>query len=121
MIAQSNGHALGQRRVAPSLTSHYDDRQMTSLTESLWNSHDFKVKMLDWSAARGSRLIHTCRRCGRGFCRFTAVGHGIWAIDDEGRTLETVISDQWLSEACPTITNENDDRDRKRLRDPISQ
>jgi hypothetical protein len=102
-------------------TSQYDAAQMTNLTDSVWNSHDFKVKMLDWSAARGSRLIHTCRRCGRGFCRFTAVGQGIWAIDDEGRTLETVISDQWLSEACPTFTTENDDRDRKRLRDPLTQ
>jgi hypothetical protein len=94
---------------------------MTSLTDSQWNTHDFKVKMIDWSAARGSRLAHTCRRCGRGFGRFTAVGFGIWAIDSEGRTLETVVSNQWLSEACPTISIENDDRDRKRLRDPIAQ
>lgn len=91
------------------------------MTETQWNTHDFKVKMLDWSAARGSRLAHTCRRCGRGFCRFTLVGHGVWAIDGEGRTLETAVTNQWLSEACARVTNENDNNDRKRLRDPAGQ
>ena len=32
-----------------------------------WEAHDFGVKMLDWSAARGSRLAYTGRRCGRKF------------------------------------------------------
>jgi hypothetical protein len=31
---------------------------MANMTENPWNTHDFKVKMLDWSAARGSRLPH---------------------------------------------------------------
>jgi hypothetical protein len=26
------------------------------MMENLWDTHDFMVKMLDWSAARGSRL-----------------------------------------------------------------
>ena len=91
------------------------------MTESQWNSHDFKVKMLDWSAARGSRLAHTCRRCGRGFCRYTVLSHGIWAIDGEGRALENNVSNQWLSEDCPRATNVTDEEDRKRLRDPVSQ
>ncbi len=94
---------------------------MANMTENPWNTHDFKVKMLDWSAARGSRLAHTCRRCGRGFSRFTVLSHGVWAIDGEGRTLETVVSNQWLSEDCPRVTNENDDKNRKRLRDPTGQ
>jgi hypothetical protein len=86
---------------------------MANTTENPWNTHDFKVKMLDWSAARGSRLAHTCRRCGRGFSRFTLLS--------VGRTLETAVSNQWLSEDCPRVTNENDDKDRKRLRDPTGQ
>ena len=94
---------------------------MANMTENPWNTHDFKVKMLDWSAARGSRLAHTCRRCGRGFSRFTVLSHGVWAIDGEGRTLETAVSNQWLSEDCPRVSNENDDKNRKRLRDPIGQ
>ena len=42
-------------------------------------------------------------------------------IDGEGRTLETAVSNQWLSEDCPRVTNENDDKNRKRLRDPTGQ
>lgn len=91
------------------------------MLENQWNTHDFKVKMLDWSAARGSRLAHTCRRCGRGFCRFTVLSHGVWAIDGEGHVLENTVSNQWLSEACPRVTNESDNKDRKRLRDTADQ
>lgn len=90
---------------------------MTTMTENQWDTHDFKVKMLDWSPARGSRLAHTCRRCGRGFCRFTVLDHGVWAIDGEGRALQASVTSQWLSEACPRATVEQDDKDRKRLRD----
>jgi hypothetical protein len=91
------------------------------MNENQWVTHDFKVKMLDWSAARGSRLAQTCRRCGRAFCSFTVVNNGVWAIDGEGRALETTVTNQWLSEACPRINHENDDKDRKRLRDPAGQ
>jgi hypothetical protein len=90
------------------------------MIENLWDTHDFKVKMLDWSATRGSRLAHTCRRCGRGFCRFTLLTHGVWAIDGEGRALENSVSSRWLSEACPRVTGENDEKDRKRLREPTA-
>jgi hypothetical protein len=91
------------------------------MMENLWNTHDFAVKMLDWSAARGSRLAHTCRRCGRGFCRFTLLAHGVCAIDGDGRNLENSVSSRWLSEACPRINSQNDDSDRKRLREPTGQ
>jgi hypothetical protein len=91
------------------------------MNEDQWNTHDFKVKMLDWSVARGSRLAHTCRRCGRAFCRFTLLTYGVWAIDGDGHALEDAVTNQWLSEACPRVSNENDDRDRKRLRDSVSQ
>jgi hypothetical protein len=83
-----------------------------------WETHDFRVKMLDWSAARGSRLAHTCRRCGRGFTRFTALAHGVCAIDGQGRNLEASVSDRWLSEACPHTVNAQDEQDRNLLREP---
>ena len=89
-----------------------------NMIENPWDTHDFAVRMLDWSAARGSRLAHTCRRCGRAFCRFTLLAHGVWATDSEGRPLKNSATNRWLSEACPRITSENDDRDRKRLREP---
>lgn len=91
------------------------------MIENIWNTHDFRVKMLDWSAARGSRLAHTCRRCGRGFCRFTLLSHGMWAIDSEGRTLENSVSNRWLAEACPKLISESDNKDRKLLREPLAQ
>lgn len=88
---------------------------MPSLQRSPWNTHDFKVKMLDWSAARGSRLAFSCRFCGRSFCCFTILTRGTWAVDGDGRELENAISDRWLLERCPRIFNTKDDDDRKRL------
>lgn len=86
-----------------------------------WQTHDFTVKMLDWSAVRGSRLAHTCRRCERRFSRFTALAHGVCAIDREGRNLESSVSSRWLSEVCPRTSSESDNQDRKRLREPTAQ
>jgi hypothetical protein len=80
-----------------------------------WTTHDFRVKMLDWSAARGSRLAYSCRYCGRMFCSFTINNHGAWATDGVGRALETAVSDRWLTEKCPRNFNATDDDDRKRL------
>jgi len=80
-----------------------------------WETHDFAVKMLDWSAARGSRLAYRCRRCGRNFRHFAAAGRNMWAVDGEGRTLEGIVSDRWLSEECPRLFSAKDDEDRKRL------
>lgn len=80
-----------------------------------WNSHDFAVKSLDWSAARGSKLAYKCRRCGRIFHQFTIASHDIWAVDGEGRSLESMVSDQWLSTDCPRLFSPKDDQDRKRL------
>src|SRR5215472_2884392 len=84
-----------------------------------WDSHDFKVKMLDWSATRGSRLAYSCRRCGRVFCRFSIANQETWAVDEQGRALETVVSRRWLSERCPPLMNIQDVEDRKRLREPM--
>jgi hypothetical protein len=83
-----------------------------------WKSHDFTVKMLDWSAARGSRLLSRCRRCGRNFHHFSAANQGIWAVDEAGRTLERIVSDRWLAEECPRLFSLKDDEDRKRLSKP---
>jgi len=88
------------------------------MTERPWDTHDFRVRMLDWSSARGSRLAHICRRCGRGFSRFVRLSDGVWAIDADGRALETAVTDHWLAETCSHGGGENDDSDRKRLRDP---
>jgi hypothetical protein len=80
-----------------------------------WATHDFTVKMLDWSAARGSRLAYTCRRCGRRFCHFSLLSRDSWAIDREGRSLDTVVTNRWLTEECPRLFNVKDDEDRKQL------
>jgi hypothetical protein len=84
-----------------------------------WHTHDFKVKMLDWSSTRGSRLGYTCRLCGRKFCHFTVQSQGPWAVDAESRALENAVSERWLSEICPRSLNIADDDDRKRLREPL--
>ena len=71
--------------------------------------------MLDWSAARGSRLAYTCRRCGRKFCHFSLVSRDAWAIDGEGRSLDSIITNRWLAEECPRLFSAKDDEDRKQL------
>lgn len=83
-----------------------------------WKTHDFAVKMLDWSAARGSRLSYRCRRCGRNFSHFSAASQNIWAVDGAGMALEGSVSDRWLSEECPRLFTVKDDEDRKRLSKP---
>lgn len=85
------------------------------MLEPNWETHDFTVKMLDWSAARGSRLAYSCRRCGRKFCLFSLVSRAAWAIDGEGRQLDSMISNRWLAEACPRSFSARDDEDRKQL------
>jgi hypothetical protein len=91
---------------------------MTNAIKDQWNTHDFKVKMVDWSAVRGSRLAYTCRRCGRMFSEFaiaTAHNRGAWAIDGEGRVLDRLVSNKWLLEECPRLFKPKDDEDRKQL------
>ena len=83
-----------------------------------WRTHDFAVKMLDWSAARGSRLLSRCRRCGRSFHHFSVTNQGIWAVDGEGHALERIVSDRWLAEECPRLFSVKDDDDRKLLSKP---
>jgi hypothetical protein len=88
---------------------------MPKLRKPPWQTHDFKVKMLDWSAARGSRLAYACRFCGRRFCQFTAQNQGTWAVDGDGRALENTVTERWLSEECPRLFSAKDEEDRKRL------
>jgi hypothetical protein len=90
-----------------------------SISKPSWHSHDFKVKMLDWSSARGSRLRYTCRLCSRKFCHFTVQSQGPWAVDGESRALESAVSDRWLAEACPRGLLATDEADRMRLREPL--
>jgi hypothetical protein len=45
----------------------------------------------------------------------TVERRGIWAVDGEGRALESVVSDRWLSDKCPRLFSVKDDEDRKRL------
>lgn len=72
--------------------------------------------MLDWTAARGSRLAYSCRHCGRRFCHFTILNQGAWAVNgDDGWASENSISDHWFGEQCPRLLNITDDDDRKRL------
>src|SRR5215469_10907252 len=33
---------------------------LVNMIENPWDTHDFAIRMLDWSATRGSRLAHTC-------------------------------------------------------------
>ena len=80
-----------------------------------WATHDFAVKMIAWSAARGSTLEYRCRRCGRSFHQFAATSRDIWAVDGEGRALESIVSNRWLSDECPRLFSAKDEEDRKRL------
>ncbi|HUA35215.1 MAG TPA: hypothetical protein VMA09_16525 [Candidatus Binataceae bacterium] len=83
-----------------------------------WGSHDFTVKMLDWSPVRGSRLAFSCRRCGRKFCHFSLQRGEAWAVDGDGRALESQVSNRWLDEQCPRLFSAVDIEDRKLLSKP---
>jgi hypothetical protein len=89
-------------------------------TGNIWDTHDFSVKMLDWSATRGSRLAYTSRNCGRTFCHYTILSQKAWAVDGMGRALEQKVSDRWLSECCPRWSSAQDDEDRARLFRPLN-
>ena len=80
-----------------------------------WATHDFAVKMLAWSAVRESTLEYRCRGCGRNFHQFSSASRDVWAVDAEGRALEGIVSDRWLSDKCPRLFSVKDDEDRKRL------
>ena len=94
---------------------------MQSMGKSPWGTHEFKVKMLDWSRVGGSRLGYTCRCCDRKFSQFTLLDHQTWAVDAEGRALESAVTNRWLSENCPGLPAVGDQEDRKRLREPAPQ
>ena len=76
--------------------------------------------MLAWSEAQGSTLEYKCRRCGRSFRQFTAARRGTWAVDGEGRALESGVGDRWLSDECPLLFDGKDEDDRKRLSKPAA-
>lgn len=79
-----------------------------------WETHDFKVTMLDWSADRGFRLAHLCRLCGRRFCQFTLVrGQGPWAVDSKGYALDSDVSDDGYQKNSH-VSLRRDENDRKR-------
>ena len=80
-----------------------------------WKTHDFTVKMLAWSAVRGSTLEYRCRRCGRNFHQFSAASRTVWAVNGEGQALEDGVSDRWLSDPCPRVFRVKDEEDRERL------
>jgi len=88
---------------------------LNDVIKRAWATHDFKVKMLDWSGARGSRLAYTCRLCSRRFCLFTILNRGTWAVDSEGHALEHAVSNRWLAESCPRLLINRDEEDRKLL------
>jgi hypothetical protein len=84
-------------------------------------SRDLAVKKLDWSAARGSRWNIPAAAAAARFVAspFSPTVYG--QLKARGRTLENLVTNRWLSEACPRTTSEKDDRDRKRLREPTGQ
>lgn len=84
------------------------------MLKTSWQTHNFKVKMLDWSADRGSRLAYLCRLCGRRFCMFAKQGGKIWAVDGDGHAIGVAANERWLSEACPPLFKAGDENDRKR-------
>jgi len=90
---------------------------MQKLSKPPWQTHDFKVKMLDWSASGGSRLAYSCRLCGRRFFQFTKQDQRTWAVDGDGHALDDGVSDRWLSEECPRLYKASDGGDRNRLSD----
>lgn len=89
-----------------------------TMAQTTWDTHDFTVKMLDWSSLKGSRLAYTCRRCGRKFCHYSLLSRETWAVDETGRALDSTVSNRWLAEACPRRFNGQDDEDRKQIPKP---
>ena len=94
---------------------------MKLVLKPAWDTHDFKVKMLDWSEAHGSRLAYLCRFCGRRFCKFAKNGQEAWAVDGAGRALNNAVSERWVSEQCPRLFRATDEEDRKRPREGVGQ
>jgi hypothetical protein len=82
-----------------------------------WESHEFRVKTLDGSAAGagGARLGFSCRNCGRKFAQ-TPATRRTWAVNDAGLALDDAVTDRWLDENCLRHPGATDDDDRKLLR-----
>jgi len=82
-----------------------------------WESHEFRVKTLDGSAAGagGARLGFSCRNCGRKFAQ-TPATRRTWAVNDAGLALDDAVTDRWLDENCLRHPGATDDDDRKPLR-----
>jgi hypothetical protein len=82
-----------------------------------WESHEFRVKTLDGTAAGagGARLGFSCRNCGRKFAQ-TPATRRTWAVNDAGLALDDTVTDRWLDENCLRHPGATDDDDRKLLR-----
>ena len=82
-----------------------------------WESHEFRVKTLDATAAGagGARLGFACRNCGRKFAQ-TPATRRTWAVNDAGLALDDAVTDRWLDENCLRHPGATDDDDRKLLR-----
>ena len=82
-----------------------------------WDSHEFRVKTLDGTAAGagGARLGFSCRNCGRKFAQ-TPATRRTWAVNDAGLALDDAVTDRWLDENCLRHPGATDDDDRKLLR-----
>ena len=82
-----------------------------------WDSHEFRVKTLDTTAAGagGARLGFSCRNCGRKFAQ-TPATRRTWAVNDAGLALDDAVTDRWLDENCLRHPGATDDDDRKLLR-----
>jgi hypothetical protein len=51
----------------------------------------------------------------------TAHDQGSWAVDADGRALESRVTDRWLSEECPRVFNASDENDRQRRCEAVGQ
>ena len=82
-----------------------------------WDSHEFRVKTLDGTAAGagGARLGFSCRNCGRKFAQ-TPATRRTWAVNDAGLALDDAVTDRWLDQNCLRHPGATDDDDRKLLR-----
>lgn len=88
------------------------------MAQKFWLTHDFAVKMLDWSPLEGlgRRFPAASADVASVILQFfTILNQQAWAVDQDGRALEGTISDRWLSEECPRLVRVQDDEDRKRL------
>jgi len=84
-------------------------------SKSPWESHDWKVKTLEFHPSNGSRLGFTCRSCERKFS-YTTGNNRAWAVNGEFVALADDISTRWLAQPCQGRPGHDDDADRLQLK-----